>query len=81
MQKLLWMTTAAAALGLAGAAAAASFSDVDANDDGVITQEEFNAAYPEAGENLWMQIDANGDGEVTEDEHQAALDAGALPAG
>lgn len=80
MQRLLWTTVIAGALGLAGVAAAASFSEVDANGDGALSQDEFASAYPEAGEDIWIQIDANADGQVTEDEHQAAVDAGLLPA-
>lgn len=80
MHRMLWMTLIAGMLGVAGAAHAASFGDVDGNGDGAISQDEFAAAYPDLGEDVWMQADANGDGQITEDEHQAAVEAGLLPA-
>lgn len=80
MQRLIWMTVIAGTLGLAGVASAAPFAEVDANGDGAISQDEFAAAYPEAGEEGWTQVDANADGQLTEDEHQAAVEAGLLPA-
>lgn len=82
MQRTFWMSLIAATLGvavLAGVTGAASFGEVDANGDGAVSQDEFAAAYPEAGEDVWAQIDANKDGQVTEDEHQAAMEAGLLP--
>lgn len=75
---------AAFGLGLAGAAglvSAAPFTDVDADGDGMLTREEFVAAYPEATEDLWLMLDQNGDEGLSEDEHQAAIDGGLLPAG
>lgn len=80
MFRKLMVLLAAGVIGTAGAAYAASFGDVDANADGAITQEEFAAAYPEAGEEAWTQADANGDGQLSEEEHQAAVDGGMLPA-
>lgn len=80
MHRVLWMTLIAGMLGVAGAAQAASFGDVDANGDGAVSQDEFASAYPEAGEDLWIQIDANADGQVTEDEFQAAVDSGLIAA-
>lgn len=78
MQRMLWMAVTACTIGLAGAAAAAAFADVDADGDAVVTAEEFTAAYPDVGDDVWVQIDANADGEVTEDEFQAAIDAGLI---
>lgn len=80
MLRTFWMTLIAATLGVAGAAGAAAFGEVDANGDGAISQDEFVAAYPQVGADVWEQIDANGDGQLTEEEHQAAVDAGLLPA-
>lgn len=80
MYRMLWTALIAGVIGTAGAAYAASFGDIDANGDGAVTQEEFAAAYPEAGEAAWTQADANADGQLSEDEHRAAVDAGVLPA-
>lgn len=72
----------AAGLGaVTGIAIAASFTQVDANADGMITQDEFAAAYPDAGAEAWTATDVNGDGVVTEDELVAAVEAGVLPEG
>lgn len=80
MNRMLWTALIAGVLGTAGVASAASFGDIDANGDGAVTQEEFAAAYPEAGEDAWTQADANGDGQLSEDELTAAVEAGVLPA-
>jgi hypothetical protein len=81
MFKKTFAVLVAGALGVAGAAYAATFADADANGDGALSQDEFMAAYPDAGDAGWTAADANGDGSVTEDELQAAIDAGAVPAG
>lgn len=80
MHRMLWIPLIAGMLGVAGAAHAASFGEVDENADGIVSQDEFAAAYPEAGQDLWVQIDANADGQVTEDEFQAAVDGGLIEA-
>ncbi len=80
MFRKLMVLLAAGSIGTAGAAYAASFGDIDADGDGAVTQEEFAAAYLEAGEDAWTQADANGDGQLDMEEHQAAVDAGVLPA-
>lgn len=79
MKKLAAVTAALLAIG--GVAFAADFAEIDANADGAITPEEFAAAYPDAGEEVWTATDANGDGSVTEEELQAAMESGILPAG
>ncbi len=79
MLKKLTVLFASGMIASAGAAYAASFGDVDADGDGVITQEEFAAAYPEAGEEAMTTADANGDGQLSEEEHTAAVEDGLLP--
>ena len=79
LRKLLALT-AAGVIGSAGLVHAASFADMDANGDGTVTQEEFAAAYPEAGEEAWSAADANGDGQLSEDEVVAAVEGGIIPA-
>lgn len=81
MLKKLTVLIASGVIASAGAAYAASFADLDADGDGVITQEELAAAYPEVGEDAMAAVDANGDGQISEDEHAAAVDAGLLPDG
>lgn len=81
MLKKLTVLIASGVIASAGAAYAGSFTDVDADGDGVITQEEFAAAYPDVGEDAMAAVDANGDGQISEDEHAAAVDAGLLPEG
>lgn len=79
LRKLLALT-AAGLIGSAGLVHAASFSDIDADGDGAVTQEEFAAAYPEAGEEAWSAADANGDGQLSEEELTAAVESGVIPA-
>lgn len=80
MMSRLCTLLASGLIGVASAAGAASFADVDANADGAITQEEFAAAYPDAGSDAWTAADANGDGALSEEEHVAAVESGILPA-
>ncbi len=79
MLKKLTVLIASGVIASAGAAYAASFSDIDADGDGVVTPEEFAAAYPEAGEEALATVDVNGDGQISEDEHTAAVEDGLLP--
>ncbi len=81
MLKKLTVLIASGVIASAGAAYAASFADLDADGDGVITQEELAAAYPEVGEDAMAAVDANGDGQISEDEHTAAVEDGLLPDG
>lgn len=67
-----------AALMLGGTAFAA-FSDVDADQDGYLSAEEFVAAFPDATEDMFQAADADADGMISEEEHIAAVDAGLLP--
>lgn len=80
MIKKLLALTAAGIIGSAGLVHAASFADIDANEDGAVTQEEFAAAYPDAGEEAWSAADANADGQLSEDELTAAVESGVIPA-
>ncbi len=79
MLKKLTALIASGVIASAGAAYAASFEDMDADGDGVVTPEEFAAAYPEAGEDALATVDVNGDGQISENEHTAAVDDGLLP--
>ena len=79
MMSRLCTLFAAGVIGLAGAAHAASFTDIDANADGAISQEEFAAAYPDAGDDAWTAADADADGTLTEAELAAAVEAGVVP--
>ena len=80
MMNRLCTLVAASLIGVASAASAASFADIDSNGDGAISPDEFAAAYPDAGSDAWTAADANGDGALSEDEHVAAVAAGVLPA-
>ncbi|HUS53376.1 MAG TPA: EF-hand domain-containing protein [Thermohalobaculum sp.] len=75
----LFIALTAGAIGMTGAAYAASFADIDSNGDGAITTEEFAAAYPDSGQDAWTAADANGDGALSADEHVAAVASGVLP--
>jgi len=51
---------------------------LDANDDGLVTMEEFNAVYPDAGTDVFTSVDTNGDGALSEAEVAAGQEAGVL---
>lgn len=55
----------------ASAQDAPGFSDVDINVDGVISEDEFLAAMPEATADTFMSADVNGDTVLTQDEYEA----------
>lgn len=74
------LTAAALALAFALPGAALAASDMDANGDGSVTMEEFNAAMPDAGEAVFTEADTNGDGALSADEIAAARENGILPA-
>ena len=63
----------AAAVGLARAAAEAAFRGVDADNNGSISQAEFEKAIVEPARVLFKAIDADSDGQVTPQEAQNAL--------
>ncbi|MHA3914465.1 EF-hand domain-containing protein [Halovulum sp. GXIMD14793] len=79
MRKLSTIPAVLTVLMLGGAAWAA-FSDVDADQDGYLSAEEFVAAFPNATEDTFQAADTNADGMISEAEHVAAVDAGLLPA-
>lgn len=60
-------------------AAALAAGDVDANDDGILTLEEVQAAYPEISTGAFGAMDANADGALDQEEVAAAQKAGLLP--
>ena len=64
----------AAAVGLARAAAEAAFRGVDADDNGSISQAEFEKAIVEPARVIFKAIDGDSDGQVTPQEAQKALD-------
>lgn len=76
MNKELIAATFAAALILPAAAHA-----MDADGDGLVSAEEFQAALPDAAAGTFQQIDADGDGMLNSDEVAAAQNAGLIPAG
>lgn len=63
-----------------GTAAFAAFSDVDSDGDGLLSPDEFAAAFPDVGAEGFVTIDTDADGMVSEPEHIAAVEAGLLPA-
>lgn len=75
-----WKVLAAAgalALGVASAPFVATaqdapaFSDVDSNVDGVISEDEYLAAFPEGTSESFVMADVNGDSVLTQDEYEA----------
>ena len=62
----------------AGTAALAAFTDTDG--DGMMSADEFVAAFPEGTADQFEAADADADGMITEDEYLAAVEAGVLPA-
>lgn len=76
------VTAAAAILAITLPAVALAETSVkmDADGDGSVTMNEFNAAMPDAGEGVFTQIDANADGTLSAEEITAAREAGVLPA-
>ena len=75
--------TAPVAFGLVLAATPALFAQEagpDVDGDGMVTMEEFAAAYPDLTEDVFTAADANADGMLDADEIAAATEAGVLPA-
>ncbi len=64
---------------LGSTAYAADFQTMDADSDGVISEVEFVAAYPEANEAVLEAADLDKSGALDEAEVSAAIDAGVLP--
>jgi len=61
-------------------AQAADFTEMDTNEDGVLTLSELQAALPDFTEADFTAADVNADGGLNEDEMRAAQAAGILPA-
>lgn len=73
---------APAAFGLLIAATPAVFAQdagPDTDGDGMVSMEEFAAAWPELAEDAFLAADTNADGALDEDEIAAAAAAGVLP--
>lgn len=75
MTKELIAATFAAALLLPAAAHA-----MDADGDGMVSMEEFQAAMPDAADGTFEAIDTDGDGALSEAEVAAAQESGLIPA-
>jgi hypothetical protein len=56
---------------MAQAQDAPGFSDVDQNVDGVVSEDEFLMAMPEATAETFASADVNGDTVLTQDEYEA----------
>ena len=72
--------TVMTAMLLGTTAFAADFNTMDADADGVISEVEFVAAYPEANEAALAAADQDQNGALDEAEIIAATEAGILPA-
>ena len=60
-------------------AIAATFEEMDADTDGLITFEEVTAMYPDVTEDAFTIADTNTDGMLDAEELAAAQEAGVLP--
>ena len=58
--------------------AADTLTDLDANEDTMVTIDEVTAVYPETTEDAFAAMDANADGSLDADEIEAAQNAGML---
>lgn len=72
---------AATALCLPAFAMGQSALQADANEDGVLSLSEVQAAYPDMSEEQFTTIDLNGDGALEDAEVKAAQEAGLMPSG
>ncbi|WP_321449108.1 EF-hand domain-containing protein [uncultured Cohaesibacter sp.] len=79
MKKLLILTGALAALSVP--AVAQDITIMDANSDGVVTLEEFSAAYPalENVEQVFTAADTDTDGVLSQEELIAAYEGHLIP--
>lgn len=69
-----------AAAGAFAATTAFAASQADTDGDGMISIDEFTAAWPDMTEAVFVSVDANGDGMIDETELADARAAGILPA-
>jgi len=74
-------TIATTALCLPAFAMGQSAVQADANEDGMLSLEELQAAYPDMTSDQFASADLNGDGMLEDAEVQAAQEAGLMPAG
>lgn len=58
-----------------------SATQVDANEDGVLSLAEVQAVFPDMTEDQFMAIDLNGDGMLEDAEVKAGQEAGLMPSG
>lgn len=65
----------------AGAAHAADMTAVDADGDGMISADEFAAAYPDMDPATFVAVDVNADGMIDAAEFETATGDGGLLAG
>jgi hypothetical protein len=56
-----------------------SATQIDANEDGVLTLVEVQAVYPDMSEDQFIAVDVNGDGVLEDAEVRAAQEAGLMP--
>jgi hypothetical protein len=68
------------ALTFGTSAFAADFDTMDADSDGVISEVEFVASYPDAATETLATIDTDGSNSIDKDELGAAIEDGLLPA-
>lgn len=59
-------------------AVADTLTDLDANEDTMVTMDEVTAVYPETTEDAFAAMDANADGSLDAAEIEAAQNAGML---
>jgi len=71
---------AATALCMPAFAMGQSATQVDANEDGVLSLAEMQTVYPEMTEEQFMAVDLNGDSTLEDAEVKAAQEAGLIPA-
>ena len=55
-------------------------TQMDANEDGVLSLAEVQAVYPDMSEDQFTTVDLNGDGVLEDAEVKAAQEAGLMPA-
>lgn len=75
----VFLTTTAAVLALAAPTWAASFSELDANGDGMVTLDEVQTVHSDITAEAFTAMDTNMDGVLDEEEARAAEEAGLLP--
>ena len=73
-------TTFAAAVAVAMIASANTAAELDANQDGYLTLDELQAAYPDMTGDQFTLLDLDANGALDAEEVAAATEAGMLPA-